>query len=97
MKKILLFLLAIGSLFADQDGVIEAIDEQNKTITVNGNTIKVLPNTQIEEDSCWLAWDVSKRFSDLKVGDIVELDVIYSQNMPTATKIEIQCVRNKAY
>lgn len=97
MKKILVFLFCLGFALADQEGVIEAIDDANKTITVNGTIIKVLPNTKIEEDSCWLPWDVSKRFVDLKVGDIVELDLIYLNEMPTVTKIEIQCIRNKAY
>lgn len=98
MKKLLLSaLIFVGICFADQEGVIEAIDFENKTITVAGMQIKVLPNTQIEEDSCWLLWDVSRRFIDLKVGDIIELDIAYSNNMPIATKIEIQCVRNRAY
>lgn len=97
MKKFLAFLFCIGIAFADQEGVIEAIDNTNKTITVNGTTIKVLPNTKIEEDSCWLPWDVSKKFIDLRVGDIVELDLIYLNEMPTVIKIEIQCIRNKAY
>lgn len=98
MKRILMLLICIGCFaFADQDGVIESIDHDNKTITVNGTLIKVLPNTQIEEDSCWLPWDISKKFIDLKVGDIVEIDLIYSNNMPTALKIEIECVKNRAY
>lgn len=100
MKKILLSILAIGSLaFADSDfeGVIESINNADKTIKVNGQIIKVLPNTVIEEDSCYLAWDVSRKFSELKVGDIVEMDVFPSNNMLTASKIEIQCVRNRAY
>ncbi|RDU70769.1 DUF5666 domain-containing protein [Helicobacter brantae] len=100
MKKILLSILAIGSLaFADSDfeGVIESISDADKTIKVNGQIVKVLPNTVIEEDSCYLAWDVSRKFSELKVGDIVEMDVFPSNNMLTASKIEIQCVKNRAY
>ncbi|WP_027326884.1 DUF5666 domain-containing protein [Helicobacter pametensis] len=97
MKKLALFLLLGSLVIADQKGVIESIDHQNKTITVNGSLIKVLPNTKIEEDSCWLAWDISKKFADLRVGDIVELDLFYSGDMLTASKIEIQCVRNRAY
>lgn len=97
MKAILIFLFCIGIAFAGQEGVIEAINMEDKTITVNGTIIKVLPNTKIEEDSCWLPWDVSKKLVDLKIGDIIELDLIYLNGMPTATKIEIECVRNKAY
>lgn len=89
MKKFLIFLFCLSTAFAGQNGVIEAIDDANKTITVNGTVIQVLPNTKIEEDSCWLPWDISKKFADLKVGDINEV--------PTTTEIEIQCIRNKAY
>ena len=100
MKKILLSILALGSLaLADNDfeGVIEQINDADKTIKVNGQLVKVLPNTVIEEDSCYLAWDVSRKFAELKVGDIVELDVFPSNNILTASKIEIQCVKNRAY
>lgn len=103
MKKIALGLVAIlglsSAVFADNDfeGVIEGIDNANKTITVNGQVIKVLPNTKIEEDSCYLAWDVSRKFAELKVGDIVEMEVFPSNNILTASKIEIQCVKNRAY
>lgn len=97
MKRVLTFLFYTGIAFADQKGVIEAIDATNKTIIVNGMVIKVLPNTKIEEDSCWLPWDISKKFVDLKIGDIVELDLIYHNEIPTATEIEIQCIRDKAY
>lgn len=99
MKKLLLTIFALGSFVVadDFEGVIEAIDQGNKTIKVNGQIIKVLPNTVIEEDHCYLAWDVSRKFSELKVGDIVELDVFPSNNILTASKIEIQCVRNRAY
>lgn len=99
MKKILLATLVLGGFIVadDFEGVIEKIDHGNKTIKVNGQVIKVLPNTIIEEDHCYLAWDVSRKFSELKVGDIVELDVFPSNNMLTASKIEIQCVKNRAY
>lgn len=97
MKKWIAILLFCGLAYADFEGVIESIDDSNKTITVNGTIVKVLPQTRIEEDSCWLPWDVSKVFSDLKVGDIVEIDMMHLNNLPTASKIEIQCVRNRAY
>lgn len=88
-----------SAVFADNDyeGVIESIDNANKTITVNSQVIKVLPNTKIEEESCYLAWDVSRKFAELKVGDIVEMEVFPSNNILTASKIEIQCVKNRAY
>lgn len=103
MKKIIFGVIAIlglsSAVFADNDyeGVIESIDNANKTITVNNQVIKVLPNTKIEEESCYLAWDVSRKFAELKVGDIVEMEVFPSNNVLTASKIEIQCVKNRAY
>lgn len=103
MKKIIFGVIAVLGLssvvFADNDyeGVIESIDNANKTITVNNQVIKVLPNTKIEEESCYLAWDVSRKFAELKVGDIVEMEVFPSNNVLTASKIEIQCVKNRAY
>lgn len=103
MKKIIFGVIAIlglsSAVFADNDyeGVIESIDNANKTITVNNQVIKVLPNTKIEEESCYLAWDVSKKFAELKIGDIVEMEVFPSNNILTASKIEIQCVKNRAY
>ncbi|RDU69488.1 hypothetical protein CQA62_02230 [Helicobacter cholecystus] len=101
MKKLaLILLLGISSfIFADHDyeGVIEAIDNEQKTLQVNGQIIKVLPNTKIEEDSCYLPWDINKKFVDLKVGDIVEIEVFLSNNILVAGKIEIQCVKNRAY
>lgn len=98
MRKLLFVLLFLGGvMFADHEGIIEDIDQVNKMIVVNGMKIKVLPNTQIKEDSCWLPWDVSKKFSELQIGDIVEIDLIYFENMPTAIKIEIECISNRAY
>lgn len=101
MKKFILGFVAVlgmsSAMFADNYGVIERIDEANKTISVNKTTIKVLPYTKIEEDSCYLAWDVSRKFAELKVGDIVEMEVFPSNNVLTASKIEIQCVKNRAY
>lgn len=103
MKKIIFGVIAVlglsNAVFADNDyeGVIESIDSANKTITVNNQVIKVLPNTKIEEESCYLAWDVSRKFAELKVGDIVEMEVFPSNNVLTASKIEIQCVKNRAY
>lgn len=103
MRKIVFGVIAIlglsNAVFADNDyeGVIESIDNANKTITVNNQVIKVLPNTKIEEESCYLAWDVSRKFAELKVGDIVEMEVFPSNNVLTASKIEIQCVKNRAY
>lgn len=103
MRKCILGLVAVlgvsSAVLADNDfeGVIENIDNAQKTITVNGRVIKVLPNTKIEEDSCYLAWDVSRKFAELKVGDIVEMEVFPSNNVLTASKIEIQCVKNRAY
>lgn len=98
MKKIILgFLIAFSSLFAaDVVGVIENIDQANKTITVNGSLIKVLPYTKIEKDTCW-GIDLSSNFTKLKVGDFVEVDTMINQNILVAEEIEIECNSNRAY
>lgn len=101
MKKYLvLFLFLISSLFADIDftGVIELIDNDNKTIKVNGTIIQVMQYTKIEQDSCGFGWDLYKKFSDLSVGQIIEVDTnYYTNNIPIAKEIEIKCQSNRAY
>ena len=53
MRRFILGLVAVlgvsSAVLADNDfeGVIENIDNAQKTITVNGRVIKVLPNTKI--------------------------------------------------
>lgn len=100
MKKILLGTSFIGLsllLGADIKGVIQNIDQNQKTIVVNGTTIGVMPYTKIEQDSCGMGWDTPRKFSDLKVGDFVDVDIMYNGNMPVAEDIEIQCMQNRAY
>ncbi|WP_300643469.1 hypothetical protein [uncultured Helicobacter sp.] len=46
-------ILSTGALMAsDFKGMIDSIDNANKTIQVNGNTIKVMPYTKIKQESC---------------------------------------------
>lgn len=98
MKKIalgLLFGLSLG--FADNYGVIESINNTDKTIVVNKTTIKILPYTKIEEEACGSGWDTPKKFADLKAGQVVEVDFMgVENNVLVAKEIEIQCA-NRAY
>lgn len=82
---------------SDFKGVIDSIDDANKTINVNGNTIKVMPYTKIKQESCGVGWDSAKKFVDLKQGDFIKVDLAkHSQNM-VAEKIKIKCIKNPAY
>lgn len=81
------------ALASDFRGVIQAIDSENKTITINDTVIKVMPYTEIEQDSCGLGWDTYKTFSELKIDDIVEVDVFYEDGKIIAKEIEIECWR----
>lgn len=103
MKKCILFALAIGSLmFADDNwGVIEAVNPQEHTITVNKSVIKILPYTKIEEETCmqngFHGRDVPRTFDALKVGQVVELDFLgLENNVLLAEEVEIKCA-NRAY
>lgn len=99
MKKLLLASMLLGtSVFAsDITGTIQKIDNGQKTITLNGNVIKVMPYTKIEEDACGIGWDTPKKFTDLKVGALVEVDLMHSQGGFVAEDIEIKCMKNRAY
>lgn len=99
MKKLVLSSLLLGaSAFAsDITGIIQTIDNAKKTITINGNAIAVMPYTKIEQDACGIGWDTPKKFADLKKGDLVEVDLMYSQNGLIAEDIEIKCMNNRAY
>ena len=54
MKKLALgALLCASGLFAggmDLDGIITAVDNNNKTITINGFVVQILPQTKIKLD-----------------------------------------------
>lgn len=100
MKKVIVSLALVGLNFvlaADIKGTIQSIDTNKKTITVNGTVISVMPYTKIEQDSCGMGWDSAKKFNDLKQGDLVDVDIIYNNNMPVAEDIEIKCMQNRAY
>ncbi len=99
-KKIMFATLALATNLAfgsDLKGIIQNIDSAKKTITVNGTSIKVMPYTKIEQDSCGMGWDAPKKFSDLKKGDLVDIDIMYNNNQPVAEDIEIKCMQNRAY
>lgn len=95
MKKFIAFLgLGLSIAFAsDIRGVIEEIDDANKTIKVNNQIIKVMPYTEIEQEGCGGGWDTPKTFAHLKVNDVVEVDVFYDNGKMIAKEIEIGCGR----
>lgn len=99
MKKLVLGSMLLGaSLFAsDITGIIQKIDNAKKTITINGNAIAVMPYTKIEQDACGIGWDSDKKFADLKVGDLVEVDLMHGNQGLVAEDIEIKCMKNRAY
>ncbi len=80
MKKIALSLaLCFGGLFAggmDLNGLITAVDNQNKTITINGFVVQILPQTKIKLDDCGIfGTDLAGKFVDLVQGSFVEAEV----------------------
>lgn len=95
MKKLIVFLgLSLSIAFAsDIRGVIEEIDDANKTIKVNNQIIKVMPYTEIEQEGCGKGWDTPKTFAQLKINDVVEVDVFYDNGKIIAKEIEIGCGR----
>lgn len=99
MKKVVLgsILLGTGLFASDITGIIQKIDNDRKTITINGNAIAVMPHTKIEQDSCGIGWDSDKKFIDLKVGDLVEVDLMHGNKELVAEDIEIKCIKNRAY
>lgn len=87
MYKVLIALFALGltdGLYADgfeMKGIINNIDDNAKTISVNNVTIQVMPQTHIKLDDCGIfGMDVDgrfvdlKKFVDLKVGSFVEVE-----------------------
>lgn len=89
-----LCLFGVSCVFAsDIRGIIEEINDEQKTIKVNGNIIKVMPYTEIEQDGCGIGWDTYKTFAELKVNDVVEVDVFYDNGQIIAKEIEIGCWR----
>lgn len=100
MKKVIFGVAFAGLslvLGSDLKGIIQAIDQNQKTITINGMIIGVMPYTKIEQDGCSMGWDTPKKFADLKNGDLVEVDLIYNNDRPIAKDIEIECMQNRAY
>ena len=91
-------ILSTGALMAsDFKGMIDSIDDANKTIQVNGNTIKVMPYTKIKQESCGIGWDSAKKFVDLKQGDFIKVDLAKNSQNMVAEKIKIKCVKNHTY
>lgn len=99
MKRLFLATLLLGaSAYAsDITGVIQKIDATQKSITINGSAIKVMPYTKIEQDACGIGWDTPKKFADLKVGDLIEVDLMEGAQGLVAEDIEIKCMNNRAY
>ena len=86
MKKAILSLaLCFGGLFAggmDLNGMITAIDNQNKTITINGFVVQILPQTKIKLDDCGIfGTDLAGKFVDLEQNSFVKVKVF--ANMPS--------------
>lgn len=82
MKKIAILvaiLLSSGVAFADGielKGLITGIDNDKKTISINGTLIQVLPQTEITLDDCGIfGTDVRGKFVDLKLNSFVEAEV----------------------
>lgn len=91
-------ILSTGALMAsDFKGMIDSIDNANKTIQVNGNTIKVMPYTKIKQESCGIGQDSAKKFVDLKQGDFIKVGLAKNSQNMVAEKIKIKCVKNPAY
>lgn len=91
-------ILSTGALIAsDFRGIIDGIDNANKTIQVNRNTIKVMPYTKIKQESCGIGWDSARKFVDLKQGDVVKINLAKNSAEMIAEKIKIKCVKNPAY
>ena len=113
MKKFVLCLaLCVGGLFAggnDFRGVIDKVDEANKTITINGYVVQIIPQTRIKLDDCGVfGTDKYGKFTDLKQGAFAKVKIASSAiplnagantTAPTliAEKASIKCVRNPAY
>lgn len=113
MKKLLVVLFVIGftsGLCADGfevKGIINHIDDNAKTISVNNVVFKIMPKTHIKLDDCGIfGTDLDGKFSDLEVGSFVEVEAWpisavggVSQNDATyiASEVEQKCVSNRAY
>lgn len=118
MKKILtsaIIALSVGfgSLYADGyeiKGIIGNIDNNAKTISVNGMLIQVMPQTRIELDDCGIfGMDMNGKFTDLAVGSFVEVEAWPNQVVQNqidtgnttanyiASEITLECVSTKAY
>lgn len=108
MKKIILALsLGLGAVFAsdmDIEGLISSVDDANKTITINGFVVQILPQTKIKLDECGVfGTDLAGKFVDLKQGSFAEAEVYPNTANAGATpsyiakEVEVKCVKNSAY
>lgn len=120
MRKVLLSaIVALAALTStlsadgyEINGVIGGIDNNAKTITVNGIIIQVLPQTRIELDDCGIfGMDLNGKFVDLAIGSFVEVEawpnqVVQNQtnvSVPNtqasyiASEITLECVSTRAY
>lgn len=80
MKRMLIALSVLLSIVIADDmelkGLITNVDDANKTIAINGTTIKILPQTKIKLDDCGIfGTDIDGKFVDLKLNSFVEAEV----------------------
>ncbi|ANV98617.1 hypothetical protein BBW65_07320 [Helicobacter enhydrae] len=94
IAKITLFALVFSQTLhaSDIKGLIQSINDSDKTISVNHTIIKVIPYTEIERESCRGDWDMPQQFKDIKIGDYVKIDIFYNENQIVAKEIEIKCL-----
>lgn len=69
-----------AALADDVEGAITSIDNQTRSVTVNGQAFYVDDKTDYDDDY--------KRFEDLKVGDRVEIDYRDDNGRKLITEIE---------
>lgn len=65
----------------DIEGVIESIDARNRSFVVDGKTYRADDRTDYDDDL--------KQFSDLRVGQRVEVDYVIRDGDRLATEIEL--------
>lgn len=76
-----LLLFSATALANDIEGVIEAVDAENRTLTVQGITFHATDTTDYD--------DGLRRFEDLREGQRVEVDFQHIDGRHIATEIEL--------
>ncbi|WP_298633643.1 DUF5666 domain-containing protein [uncultured Umboniibacter sp.] len=81
-------LIATGLLFSatsfanDIEGAIESIDQESQSLVVQGITFHATDSTDYD--------DGLNQFSDLQLGQVVEIDFEYKDGQHYATEIELE-------